>query len=436
MKRKVSMIVWNEFLNDARVLKEAETLQAAGYAVTVHALKVKSETSASETLVSGVSVARAQHLGRIGRFGRIIQKLFLFKARNPAAASAASGSASSGSSRIDKIPFRRRFILVSRRASTHFRLLRMLVASKPDVVHAHDVNTLLTAWLAARFTGAKLVYDAHEISTDREGYKSFRNFVARVENFIMPRASLTMTTTDTRAKFFARAYGIKRPLVLQNRPRFHEANAGNRIREELGVADDVPIVLYQGGLQQGRGLDRIVDAAKLVENANFVFIGGGRMEQGLKAQVESLSLGDRVHFIPTVALAKLPSYTVSADIGVQAIENTCLNHFSTDSNKLFEYLIAGLPIVATNMPEIRKIVQEYNLGHLVPESDTVQLADAIQRLVDDAGSRERFAKNARTTARVLNWEAQEKEFIDAYKDVVNVDQSQTSIGQSVEDTIP
>ena len=430
MAIKISMVVWNEFVNDARVLKEAETLQLAGFQVTVHALKVADTTLRRETTPKGVSVVRAEHFRRPKFVMRLMQKIFLLRVRPTSDVSFPRAGA------IRKVPLRRQIVLIVRRSMTHLRLIRLMLVAKPDIVHAHDVNTLATAWVTAKLSRAKLVYDAHEISTDREGYKSFRNLVARVEKFIMPRASLTMTTTDTRAKFFARAYGIKRPLVLQNRPRFHEANAGNRIREELGVADDVPIVLYQGGLQQGRGLDRIVDAAKLVENANFVFIGGGRMEQGLKAQVESLSLGDRVHFIPTVALAKLPSYTVSADIGVQAIENTCLNHFSTDSNKLFEYLIAGLPIVATNMPEIRKIVQEYNLGHLVPESDTVQLADAIQRLVDDAGSRERFAKNARTTARVLNWEAQEKEFIDAYKDVVNVDQSQTSIGQSVEDPIP
>ena len=210
----------------------------------------------------------------------------------------------------------------------------------------------------------------------------------------------------------------------------------DRIRAELNITDNFPIVLYQGGLQQGRGLHRIIDAARSVTNAHFVLIGGGRLEDTLKQQSIDAGLEARVHFIPTVALAELPEYTVSADIGVQAIENTCLNHFSTDSNKLFEYLVAGLPIVATNLPEIRKIVREFDLGCLVEPGDTIQLADAIQQLVDSEGLRKKFALNASNTAKELNWQAQEKDFIDAYTDVVNANYQQSSIGQSVEDTIP
>lgn len=430
MSSKVSMVVWNSFKNDARVLKEAETLQAHGFDVTVHALKLDHETPVEELLESGIRVRRAQHMGALGLVSKIIQKVFLYKV--PKNSSVVSSSANAP---ITKIPARRRFVLLARRSITHLRLVRLMMSSKPDVVHAHDVNTLLTAWIVAKLRRAPLVYDAHEISTDREGYASFRNLVARVENFIMPRAALTMTTTDMRAKFFARAYGIERPLVLQNRPRFSEVEASNRIRQELALKNDLPIVLYQGGIQQGRGLRRIVDAANLVTDANFVFIGGGRLEQTLKDKVAELSLEEKVHFIPLVPLAELPSYTRSADIGVQAIENTCLNHFSTDSNKLFEYLIAGLPIVATNMPEIRKIVEQYEFGHVVPESDTSALASAIQSLVDNPEEREMYAMNAKKTAKILNWEAQEKLFVDAYKDVVDVDLFSSSIEQSVEDTI-
>lgn len=428
------MIVWNEFLNDARVLKEAETLNAAGYDVIVHALKIKREAVLNQTLQSGISITRVRHISplvviknQLKRFLGIIPSV---KSSRPL-----SVSSKTDSGPIKKVSWRRRVILLTTRLLTHFRLLVALLRSKPDVVHAHDVNTLPTAWLASVLTRSKLVYDAHEISTDREGYASFRNLVARVEKFIMPRAALTMTTTDMRAKFFARAYGIQRPLVLQNRPRFSEVEASNRIRQELALKDDLPIVLYQGGIQQGRGLRRIVDAASLVTGAHFVFIGGGRLEQTLKDKVAELELEEKVHFIPLVPLAELPSYTRSADIGVQAIENTCLNHFSTDSNKLFEYLIAGLPIVATNMPEIRKIVEQYEFGHVVPESDTNALAKAIQSLVDNPTEREKFAVNARQTAKILNWEAQEKLFVDAYKDVVDVDHISPSVEQSVEDTI-
>src|SRR5690606_27547898 len=134
----------------------------------------------------------------------------------------------------------------------------------PDVVHAHDVNTLPTAWLAAALSGARLVYDAHEISTDREGYRPVRNLVAGIEKRLMPRADAAITTTTLRAKFFARAYGVPRPLVLANMPRLAEIPRSSRIRDALRLNREWPIVLYQGGIQQGRGLERLAQAAEHV----------------------------------------------------------------------------------------------------------------------------------------------------------------------------
>jgi glycosyltransferase involved in cell wall biosynthesis len=262
------------------------------------------------------------------------------------------------------------------------------------------------------------VYDAHEISTDREGYASFRKIVGWVEKKLMPRTAGTITTTDTRAKFFALAYAVPRPLVLQNRPRLTQVPKSDRIRQQLGLEEDWPIVVYQGGLQQGRGLERIVDAAQLVDGAYFVFIGGGRLEVPLKEKTARLGLEHKVRFIDTVSLDDLPHYTASADIGVQAIENTCLNHYSTDSNKLFEYMMAGLPIVATNLPEIRKIVQQFNFGLIVPHSNTDFLAQAIRQLVTDVNFRQKLCENAIQARLKFNWEEQENKLVTLYKEVL------------------
>src|SRR5699024_247175 len=178
------------------------------------------------------------------------------------------------------------------------------VAARPAIIHAHDVNMLPTAWLAAKLARVPLIYDAHEISTDREGYQAFRGLVGWLEKTLMRKAAGTITTTDARAKFFARAYGTSRPLVLQNRPRLMKIENSNRIRDELKLSEPWPIVLYQGGLQPGRGLPRLIEAAASVPNAYFVFIGGGRQAHELHELTERLGLGERVHFIPTVALSE------------------------------------------------------------------------------------------------------------------------------------
>src|SRR5699024_7838900 len=157
---------------------------------------------------------------------------------------------------------------------------------------------------------------------------------AWLESRVMPRSDIVLTTTAMRAKFFARAYGIGRPLVLQNRPRHQPVESAARIRRELRLPADKLIVLYQGGFQAGRGLESLVRVALLLPEAYFVFIGSGKLESRLKELADELELNGRVHFIPMVPVAELPSYTVSADIGMQPLENTCFNHFTTDSNKL------------------------------------------------------------------------------------------------------
>ncbi|MDN3554968.1 glycosyltransferase family 4 protein [Halomonas maura] len=410
----VSMIVWNEFLNDARVLKEAQTLQSSGFQVVVHALHTPGLTQERETLDGGVKVVRVAR----NPFWKLRKRRYL-EAGNKAAAKQAQGTQQAQKPAAPPSEtFKRQLLKLIARLGTHAGLAIQLVRSRPAAIHAHDVNVLPTAWLAAKLARVPLVYDAHEISTDREGYKAFRGLVGGIEKNLMPGAAGTITTTDARAKFFARAYGIPRPLVLQNRPRLVEASGSNRIREELGLSEPWPIVVYQGGLQPGRGLPRLVEAAASVPNAYFVFIGGGRQERELHQLTERLGLVERVRFIPTVALSELPSYTASADIGVQPIENTCLNHFTTDSNKLFEYVIAGLPVVASQLPEISKVVRQHELGLLVPPGDTAALAEAIQRLVEDPEQRAHYRDQAAKAAQSLNWEAQEQGLVDLYDRVL------------------
>lgn len=389
---KVAMLVCNSFLNDARVRKEAETLVKAGYQVTVHALAVPGLAPNSEILPSGIRVHRhgGDHASKKAPLGR-------------------------------NKPERSKLDVMALILSRLRALLSMgwtTFRSRPDIVHAHDVNMLPTAWIAARLTKAPLIYDAHEISTDREGYRSFRGVVGWIEKHLVPRAAGMITTTDARAKFFARAYGVSRPLVLQNRPRFVEVSRSNRIKKELGLKELWPVVLYQGGLQPGRGLDRLIRAAVNVDSTYFVFIGGGSQADDLKRLVSDLNLEQSVYFIDTVPLDELPSYTASADIGVQPIENTCLNHFTTDSNKLFEYVIAGLPVIASQLPEISRVVRQHDLGLLVPAGDTEALASAILELVKEPGKRTYYRLNAEKAAQSLNWETQEASLVALYHHVL------------------
>lgn len=378
----ISMMVWNEFINDARVLKEANTLQDKGYRVTVNALKLKNETPESEELCSGIKVKRVSGKKPRGGNHRKSQFSALIKA-----------------------------------SSQMFSMIKMMVRvarSKPDIIHAHDIEVLPAAWFASKLSGALLVYDAHEISTSREGFQSMRKWIGWIEKKLMPKANATITTTEMRAKFFSRAYSIPRPIVLQNRPSYYKLRNSTRIRDELSLSQAWPIVLYQGGLQAGRGLEMFVRAAQAIDNAYFVLIGSGRLEDNLKQLVSELDISYKVKFIPMVPLSELPDYTASANIGVQPLQNTCLNHYSTDSNKLFEYVLAGLPVIATNFPEIAKIVNQYEVGLLIDES-LEGLILAIKRLIDEPELRDKFTMNVLKARRELCWESQEAYLLELYE---------------------
>lgn len=397
------MIVWNEFVNDARVLKEAQTLATSDYSVRVFALHTPGKTAKTEALQKNLDVCR-------------VERSPLWRWRKPKQITPEVPTPSIGrSSNNAKISTLR---IVSR-VWTHLMLLVKIIRFQPDVVHAHDVNTLPTAWLASTIINAKLVYDAHEISTSREGYKRISKLVALIEKLLIPRASAVITTTETRAKYFARLYKIARPVVLQNRPRYVASPKSRLLHQELGIPEECPVVLYQGGLQSGRGLEKLVRCTTRLKNAHVVLIGGGRLTQSLIDLRDNLGLQGRVHFIPTLALSVLPKYTAAADIAVQPIENTCFNHFSTDSNKLFEYIIAGVPSVATNFPEIRKIVNQYGIGLLASEGDEDDLVDCLNRLIEDHELREELALNSKVAAKDLSWENQENLLLGVYKKAIS-----------------
>ncbi len=405
------MLVWNEFLHDARVTKEAETLISAGYAVTVLALHVPEKTLAKETHVSGFEIIRVSR--PILFFLRVI-KARLFSANQSSSTKTTHVNPDSSARDSFYSTHIRPLIEPLIRFSTHLRLIDTAVSLKADIYHAHDFNVLLTTWIVAKIRKTSLVYDAHEISSDREGYQNSRWLIHHLEKWLVHQVDVMLTTTEARANFFQETYNIPKPLVLQNRPRFQIIEPNHSIRESLGLEKPFPIVLYQGGIQPGRGLHNLIQAATQVEEAYFVLMGWGRQEAEIRHLIEKKQLRDRAFIHPAVSLDQLLTYTASADIGIQVLRNTCLNHYTTDSNKLFEYLMAGLPVVASNFPEIRKIVQQYDVGFCVDPENINEIATKINELIIKKDLYHMLKNNALKAAKSLNWEAQEEEFITAY----------------------
>jgi glycosyltransferase involved in cell wall biosynthesis len=261
--------------------------------------------------------------------------------------------------------------------------VRAVVRVRPDVVHAHDAAMLVPGLIGARLAGARLVYDSHELATSvpyRERW--WAGLVAAVEHVAVPRAAAVITVSDGIADRLRQRYRLaKRPVVVRNVTALTPPREGDvgGLRSRLGL-DGARVVLHQGAAAPGRGCDELVGALALLPgDVRLVFLGDGEPGYGerLAALADRLGVRDRVHFAPSVPLERLLAHTREADVGVTLLQDTCENHRLALPNKLFEYVMGGIPVVASDLPELGAIVRSYGIGWTADPSDPEQVAAAI-----------------------------------------------------------
>lgn len=278
------------------------------------------------------------------------------------------------------------------------RQVREVALSVPArVYHASDLYTLPALAAAARMHGAHLVYDARELyphvaSTAGRPWVSW--FWRRVEGRYVGRADAVFTVSRRIAGHLADTYGLPAPTVLFNTPQRRTVERTDLLRTQVGLTPEQVLVLHQGQMRPGRGCGRLLEAVREVHEAVLVFLGDGPLQPSLRAQAEAAGIRDRVHFLPPVASESLLPVTASADIGVTLLEDTCLNHRYALPNKLFEYLMAGVPVLGSDLPEVREVVRGHEVGLVANPADHAALVAALRRMVRDAEARAAWAANA------------------------------------------
>jgi len=276
-------------------------------------------------------------------------------------------------------------------------------AERPDAIHANDIATLIPGCLAAR-RGTRLVYDTHEYAVGVPYRKAVWAWLAAtIERLLVRRCDAVITVSDGIAERLQSRYGLaRRPTVVRNVPDLPPPGAAPDLRVEMGIGS-APLVLHQGAVAEGRGGGNLVRAVARMDSAHLLFLGAdGAFAEGLRELGEGVGLDGRLHFHPPVPLAELLSYTTQADVGVSLLEDTCENHRLALPNKLFEYLAADLPVVVSDLPEMRRLVTERGVGWVTDPGDPADIArvlDEALRSRDDKGLRQRV----RDAAAELNW---------------------------------
>jgi glycosyltransferase involved in cell wall biosynthesis len=294
------------------------------------------------------------------------------------------------------------------------------------VFHAHDLNTLFPALIAARRAGGRTVYDSHELSLEAGTSAQIgglrRRALTIYERVMIRRADATITVNTSIAGELASRYGVQEPLVVMNCPPCRNGYPRDPIlRRKAGLGPTDRVVLYQGGFGEGRGLLELVAAMAFVPDAVLVFLGEGVLRERLEAMARELSLEASVRFLPSVPQSELLAHSSSADVGVVPFQNSSLNNYLATPNKIFEYLMAGVPVVTSDFPEMARIVRENRVGSVFDPRKPEAIAAAIREVIFNPGHddmRERAALVARTR---YSWEIESQKLIGLYSKVATAE---------------
>jgi glycosyltransferase involved in cell wall biosynthesis len=234
-----------------------------------------------------------------------------------------------------------------------------------------------------------------------------------------------ITVSERYADELVSRYGIERPLVLLNCPvlngRLPSNGSAELLRRTAGLDNDLPIVVFQGLITRERGLEQLIGAAKRLPEVAVVMLGNGTYAEELQRLIDEEGVGDRVKLPGAVPEDELLANTAGGTVGVSPIEGTSISQAYTVQNKIFEYIGAGLPVLATRLPGTAPIIEEYGFGLFFEPGDSDSLAGAIERVLGDRELYEELRAKAVEASKIFNWEQESRKLVSLY----------TSLGEAV-----
>ena len=346
---KITVSVTNDLVTDQRVHKVCTSLHEAGYEVKL-----------------------------VGRKFRYSQPL-----------------ARSYQTRRMRLFFNRSFLFY---AEYNIRLFFLLLFDKADILLANDTDSLPANFAASKIKRKKLIFDAHEMFPEVPEVVD-RPFVkkcwTKIEDHLFPRLDRAYTVCQSIADLYNEKYNLNMQ-VVRNIPL---AGQDKAIVPAIDKQNK-KIILYQGAVNIGRGIDRIIDAMPYLDDFLFYVVGDGDCLADLRKSVQDKQLDDKVKFTGRVPFEDLPAYTASADIGVNLLDNKGLNYYYALPNRIFDYIRHTIPILANDFPEVRRIISHYRVGKLIDHFEPEYLASVIREMVSEAKNKEGFA----LANKELTWE--------------------------------
>ncbi len=394
------MLLTNRFTHDARVAREARTLAEMGHDVVVHCLA--GDGLPAEETRDGFRVRRHAEPAWIGRRGPL------------------------------------RLVPLVRWYGRYDFLARAAEGDVPNVVHGHDLETLLPASELAGRLGVPHVHDDHELGLEKLGQgigdwvrgpkrvalelatEFLRRRGRRLESELIPLVGGLVTASPLYARVLHARYGVE-PVVLLNTPERSDPAPTPLLRERAGLPPGAHVVLYQGTVTPAGGAEEAVLSTRNYPRGwHLVFLGTTWMRPRLEALARAHELTSRVHFLDPVPPAELPAWTRAATVGLCPIRAVNRGQSLSLANKIFEYLHAGLPVIASDVPGQGALVRELDAGELIPDVSADEIAVAVGR-VAAVPERERIEwgeRLRRVAHRSYCWEIESEKLRALYRRIV------------------
>lgn len=371
MKKKVINILFNDFTNDNRVYKESRSLIKGGFFVELVATRFDKRNSATEEL-DGIKIERVP----VGKLELLPLNLFFF----------------------------------------WFNVVKKY--KKEEIFHCNDLYALPPAYIIKKFFNkdTKIVYDCHEHETEAAVYlgKPLLKWLAKAfERRMIKEVDSVITVSDSIAEDYERMYRINKPYLVMNCPNYKIYKKGDLFRKKFNLGEEKILFLFQGEYLKGRGVEELIEVFRELEKINknlvLILLVYGKGIEDLK---EDIAESSNIFWHDKVSKEVYMEYVASADWGIYLMENICKNHEYALPNKLFDYVMANLPVVVSDLKEMKEFVEENRIGYTIDSTDRKKIIELLKSMKTE--DREIFNEELNKTAKKYSWEEQEKVLLKIY----------------------
>jgi len=295
----------------------------------------------------------------------------------------------------------------------NIQLFLFLLFNKADLLIANDLDTLLANYMVSKIKDVNLIYDTHEYFChvpELDNRPFVKGIWLSIEARIFPKLKHIITVNNSLAEIYGKAYGVELA-VIRNVPNTSDKDGAAKSRRDLGLPEDKKIIVYQGAVNKDRGLEESILAMRDID-AVLLIVGDGDISTSLKELTKENELENKILFTGRVPFEQLPHYTANADLGLALEKDSNLNYKYSLSNKIFDYIHAGIPILATPLAEVKLLFEKYEIGDFIASHDSSKIAEAIGSMLTNTDKRMYWADNCRKAAEEYCWEKEQDKLLD------------------------